>query len=48
MNINMEQEYKEIICALKHSEIPLDIQKILINLEWMKNILKGDEDAEQN
>ena len=23
----MEQEYKEIICALKHSEIPLDIQK---------------------
>lgn len=41
----MEQEYKEIICALKNSEIPLDIQKILINLEWMKNILKGDEDA---
>lgn len=44
MNINMEQEYKEIICALKHSEIPLDIQKILIRLVD-KEYIKGDKDA---
>lgn len=46
----MEQEYKEIICALKHSEIPLDIQKkkkILIRLVD-KEYIKGDENAEQN